>query len=385
MTKICVFSGTRAEYGLLRPLMKQIDSDPDLHLQIIVSGTHLSSNFGLTYREIENDGFVIDEKIEVLLSADTATSMAKATGLGIISYSEALARLQPDFLVLLGDRFELLAMATASLYARIPIVHIHGGEATFSLIDEAIRHAVTKMSHLHFTSTSIYRQRVIQLGEQPERVFNVGALGVENILTQNLMTKKELEASLQFSLDQPFFLVTYHPVTLEKGSAAVHMNALLNALNYFDKYKVIFTLANADTGGMKINRMIKQYVANNSHRAIAFPNLGQTRYLSAMKYCAAVVGNSSSGIIEAPSFRIPTVNIGDRQKGRVKARSVIDCLTETDSITQALRKALDHDFCQQLQDMENPYEGKNTSAQMVQIMKKYIGKNLLIKEFYVPC
>jgi len=387
MRKICVFTGTRAEYGLLKPLMDEIVKDDSLRLQLLVSGMHLSPEFGLTYKVIENDGFVIDEKVEILLSADTPSGISKSMGLGLVGYADALSRLAPDLAVILGDRFECLAMACACLNARTPIAHIHGGETTLGAVDEAFRHCITKMGHLHFTSTEEYRRRVIQLGEHPDRVFNVGAVGIENIRNMALLNRQELEKEIGFDLGERYFLVTFHPVTLEKATAEVQFKNLLSALDKSTsaaagREKIIFTKANADTDGRIINRLIDEYVAMNPAKAIAFTSMGQLKYLSAMQHCAAVVGNSSSGIVEAPSIKALTLNIGDRQKGRVRAKSVIDCEPEIESIEKALKKALSPDFVDSLQDLINPYEKSGAAQAILDVLKGSDLENIIKKEFY---
>jgi len=340
MRKICIVTGTRAEYGLLCWLLKEIQADTDLHLQLIVTGMHLSPEFGLTYITIEEDGFTIDAKVEMLLSSDTPVGIAKSIGLGVIGFADALERLMPDIMVVLGDRYEIFAAAQAALVARIPVAHIHGGETTEGAIDESIRHAITKMSHLHFVAAEPYRTRVIQLGEHPDTVFNVGALGIENFKRLQLLNKSQLELSINFELGTNFFLVTYHPATLGNIEPGVAMQSLLDALDNFPESKVIFTKPNSDTDGRILGQMIDQYALRNKDRVAVFTSLGQVRYLSALKLADAVIGNSSSGIIEAPACHTPTVNIGDRQTGRLKADSVIDCLETTESIVTAVRKAL---------------------------------------------
>lgn len=382
MRKICVFTGTRAEYGLLKPVMEKIQHDTSLALQIVASGTHLSSEFGLTYRDIEQDGFVIDEKVEILLSSDSAAGICKATGLGLIGFGESLARLKPDLIVILGDRFEALSMASAATFSGIPIAHIYGGETTYGAFDEVLRHAITKMGHLHFTSTEAYKKRVIQLGEHPGRVFNVGSLGVENIRSLKLLSRSKLEKAIHFSLGKAAVLVTFHPVTLEKKTAQKQFQHLLAALDQFSSLKIIFTKANADTDGRVINKMIDEYVGQNPKRACAFTSMGQLRYLSAMKHVQAVIGNSSSGIIEAPSLRVPTVNVGDRQKGRIRAKSVIDCKPTQKSITEGLRKAMSSDFRRKTLKTVNPYEKIKTAQKIVQTIKEYNLNKILKKEFY---
>lgn len=368
--KICVFTGSRAEYGLLKSLMQQIDQDSCLHLQTLVGGMHLSPEFGLTFREIEEDGFVIDEKVEMLLSSDSAVGLCKSTGLGLIGFGEALERLAPDMLVVLGDRFEAWAVCAAALFARIPIAHLHGGETTEGAVDEAIRHGITKMSHLHFVATEDYRRRVIQLGERPDRVFNVGAPGVESIKTLKLLDRSALETALGFSLGRQNALVTFHPVTLETATAESQFGQLLGALAELPDLHLIFTRANADTDGRIINQMIDDFVAQRPGSAAVFSSLGQLRYLSAMQQVDVVLGNSSSGIIEAPSFGVPTVNIGARQHGRVRAASVIDCEPETVAIRKALDRAMSKTFKNLAATVDNPYDGLDTASRIKECIKE---------------
>ncbi len=381
--KICVFTGTRAEYGLLKPLMSALLCDMAFELQILVSGAHLSPEFGLTYREIENDGFAINEKVEILLSANSDTAASKSTGLGLIHFSDSLKRLKPDLLLVLGDRFEAFAVAASAMFCRIPVAHIHGGEATFGAVDESIRHSITKMSHLHFTSTEAYRHRVIQLGENPQRVFNVGSLGVENIgRMTDFLSAAEFANIIGFSPDRPFILVTFHPVTLEDSTAEKEFGELLKALAKFPEIKIIFTKANADAGGRIINHMIDQYVSEHPERYQSFISMGRRNYLSAMRYCRAVVGNSSSGIIETPSFHIPTVNIGDRQQGRLQAESVINCQPVSEDICQALHLAFASAFQTKLQELHNPYEKADTTEQIMKIVRETDLSYIIKKEFY---
>lgn len=383
MKKICVITGTRAEYGLLKPLMEKIYNDDDLQLQLVVTGMHLSPEFGLTYKEIEKDGFNIDDKIEILLSSDTPVSISKSMGLAMISFSESFNRLKPDLVVVLGDRYELFAAVSAAIVAKIPVAHLHGGETTEGAIDEAFRHSITKMSYLHFTSTEKYRKRVIQLGEDPKRVFNVGAIGVENIKNLPLLSKEELEKQIDFFINDKTILVTFHPVTLENQTSAQQFAELLHALDELNDLRIIFTKANSDTDGRVINQMIDDYVAKNKGRAKAFVSLGQLRYLSAMKYVAAVVGNSSSGILEAPSIPVATVNIGDRQKGRIKAESVIDCETKSEEIVKAIRIALSDDFQEKVKTVKSPYGDGNVSDKIIKHIKSFLNKPLdLKKTFY---
>jgi GDP/UDP-N,N'-diacetylbacillosamine 2-epimerase (hydrolysing) len=336
----------------------------------------------MTIKEIRADGFEPDETVEILLSGDTPTAICKSMGLAMIGYGEALQRLQPDMVVVLGDRFETFCMAAAAQVCRVPLAHIHGGETTEGAIDEAFRHSITKMSHLHFTSCEEYRQRIIQLGENPNRVFNVGALGAENIRRTSLLERCELAEFVGFKLEKPYFLVTFHPVTLEKITSAGQFQSLLDALDAFPGYNVIFTKANSDTDGRVINRLIDAYVEKRPARCHAVTSLGSYRYLSAMKYASAVIGNSSSGIVEAPSFKIPTINIGDRQKGRVRAKSVVDCEPSLASMDAAIRKSISLEFQQLLKDTENPYEKPRTASEIVSKIAAIDPAELLKKRFY---
>ena len=381
MKKICVVTGTRAEYGLLYWLMKGIQADPDLDLQLIVTGMHLSPEFGLTYEEIEKE-FKINKKIEMLLSSDTAIGISKSVGLAQISFAESFEDLQPDLVIVLGDRYEIFAASSAAMIARIPIAHIHGGETTEGAFDEAIRHSITKMSHLHFTATEQYRNRVIQLGEAPERVFNFGGMGIENIKRLKLLDKEEFERSIDFKLAEKNILITFHPVTLEKSTARQQFIELLEALDELDDTHLIFTKANSDTDGRIINKLIDEYANANPLKAKAFISLGQLRYLSALQFMDAVVGNSSSGLSEAPSFKIATVNIGDRQKGRIKATSVIDCDPDKASITKNLKEVYTLEMKKILEQSENPYGDGLASLEIINIIKKTNIDNLLKKNFY---
>lgn len=379
MRKICVITGSRAEYGLLSGLMKAIKEDESLELQVIATNMHLSPEFGLTYKEIERDGFFINKKVEMLLSSDTANATTKSVGLATIGFADAYEDLKPDMIVVLGDRYEILAAVSAALFYKIPVAHLHGGEITEGAYDDCIRHAITKMSHLHFTSTEVYRQRVIQLGENPKRVFNVGAPGIENIKKIPLMDKKELESTLDgFTFNDKTLLITYHPVTLENSTAEEQIQNLLSALDEYHDIKIIFTLPNSDTDGRVIIRLINEYVSKHQEKAIAYPSLGLKRYLSALQFVKAVVGNSSSGIIEVPSFGIPTLNIGDRQKGRIAADSVINCGTSKKEILEGLDKVLNSEP----KKIHNPYEGKNTTVDILHVLKNFPLENLIQKTFY---
>ncbi|MDR0185534.1 UDP-N-acetylglucosamine 2-epimerase (hydrolyzing) [Prevotella brunnea] len=381
MRKICFITGSRAEYGLLRGLMNAVQNDPALELQVVATNMHLSPEFGLTYREIEKDDFNINKKIEMLLSSDSAQGISKSVGLGMIGFADAFSELSPDLIVILGDRYEMLAVAFVALFHKIPIAHLHGGEITEGAYDDCIRHAISKMSHLHFTSTEVYRKRVIQLGEQPDRVFNVGAIGIDNIKHIPLMSKEELEQSLNFSLGDKFIVVTYHPVTLEDNSAEKQSQALISALNALDGYKILFTYPNSDSNGRVIIDHIKEFVAAQPRKVKAWKSLGIRRYLSALRYAKAVVGNSSSGIIEVPSFHIPTLNIGIRQKGRISANSVFNCEATEKSIKEGLAIILDDDFSTNVKN-NNPYEGENTTEKIVDVIKNYPLANLVEKKFY---
>jgi GDP/UDP-N,N'-diacetylbacillosamine 2-epimerase (hydrolysing) len=381
--KISILTATRAEYGLLKPIIKKLNSVEEFDVRVVATGAHLSTEFDLTYKEIENDGIVLDEKIEILLSADTPTAISKSMGLAMISFADYFEKLKPDMLVVLGDRYETLAVAIAAMNQRIPIAHLYGGETTEGAIDESIRHAITKMSYLHFTSTEEYRNRVIQLGESPDRVFSVGAMGIENIFNEKLLTKLELEESLRFSLDKPYAVVTFHPVTLEENNSKEQVMALLDACHTFQDLKFIFTKANADVGGRIINEIIDDFVEKNNN-TIAFTSMGMIRYLSALKYCAMVIGNSSSGLIEAPSFGVPIINIGDRQKGRLQANSVLNCEPIKESIEKKISIALTTDFKDKASKVINPYGDGNTSEKIVTVIKDYLFNNkiFLKKKFY---
>lgn len=379
--KICVVTGTRAEYGLLYWLMKEIQINQDLELQIIATGMHLSPEFGLTYKEIEKD-FTITKKIEMLLSSDTAVGISKSMGLAQISFSEAYDELNPDMIIVLGDRYEIFSAVTSAMISKIPIAHISGGEATEGLIDESIRHSITKMSHLHFTAAKEYQNRVIQLGEQPENVFNVGGMGIENIKRLKLLEKEAFEESISFKLNKKNLLVTFHPVTLENSTAEHQFQELLTALNSLQNTHIIFTKANSDTDGRIINQMMDEYVVKNPHKSIAFTSLGQLRYLSALQFVDAVVGNSSSGLAEAPSFKIGTINIGDRQKGRLKASSCIDCEPNQGSIMQAIARLYSKEFQLTLESVKNPYGEECASKMIVEILKNIDLDGIVKKSFY---
>lgn len=376
---ICFITSTRADYGLLKTVMELFKNDNKYELQIVATGMHLSQEFGETYTEIENDGFDIRDKIEILLSSDTSIGTAKSMGLAMISFSEAINRLKPDVLVVLGDRYEIFAMCSVAVVMRVPIVHLYGGETTEGAFDEVFRHSITKMSYLHFTSTEEYRKRVIQLGENPKRVFNVGSLGVENVLNYKLLSKKQLEDEINFKLDMPYGLVTYHPVTLENKSSERNTIELLNALDEVKDMKFILTKSNSDNDGRIINKLIDDFANSNKDRIKAFTSMGNIRYLSAMKYSACVIGNSSSGIIEAPSFNVRTINIGDRQKGRIQANSIINVKEDKESIKNGIKKVL----LQKQTNVINPYKKENTSRIIYENIDKMLCSKInLKKKFY---
>jgi len=381
--KICVVTGSRAEYDLLFPLLKRIKADDTLELQLIATGMHLSPEFGMTYEEIEKDGFTINEKIEMLLSSDTEVGIAKSIGLGIIGFADAFDRLKPDFVVLLGDRYETFSAAIAAFVARFPIVHLYGGEVTEGCFDEGIRHSITKMSYFHFTSTEEYRKRVIQLGEEPARVFNVGAIGIDNIKSLKLLTKDELEKELGFKFGKKNVLITFHPVTLENNTSEVQFKELLFAISTFKDLKIIFTKPNADTYGRVIIKLIDEYVKNNQNNAVSFVSMGRLKYLSTIQFVDAVIGNSSSGIIEVPSFGKPTINIGERQSGRIKAKSIIDCEPKKENIIKAMKTAFSEEFRKLCKNVKNPYGDGNAAEKIMKILKKRIFQVTEIKKkFY---
>lgn len=380
--KVCVVTGTRAEFGLLRWLMQEIRNHSGLELQVVATGMHLSPEFGSTWHEIEEAGFAIDARVEMLLSADTNAAVTKSMGLGIIGFADAYERLQPDVIVVLGDRFEIFAAASAALIAGIPMAHLHGGETTEGAFDEAIRHCITKMSHLHFVAADEYRQRVIQLGEQPERVFNVGGMGIDAIKRIKLLNRDELEQSLDFRLGEKSLLITFHPVTLERGaSSSAQMGELLAALAELEGTQLIFTMPNADAGGRELSAMVREF-ADSHPNACVFTSLGQLRYFSCLSQVDGVVGNSSSGLLEAPAFNIGTINIGDRQKGRLKAKSVIDCQPSRSEILKALDYMCSPQFQQELKSVDNPYGNGEASEVIAKLIAEYPLENILKKQFY---
>jgi GDP/UDP-N,N'-diacetylbacillosamine 2-epimerase (hydrolysing) len=381
MKKICVVTGTRAEYGLLRWLIDGIRQSAVLELQLIATGTHLSPEYGMTGEAIRADGFRVDKEIEILLSSDTTVGVTKSMGLAMIGFADVLADLRPDLLLVLGDRYEIFAAAAAATIARVPIAHLHGGEVTAGVVDEPLRHSITKMAHLHFVATEEYRSRVIQLGEHPTNVFSVGGLGIDNILRLKLLKLYELEAALNFKFAKRNFLITFHPLTLEHHTSAEQLEELLAALDSVDDAGLIFTMPNADTDGRALFRQIQAFCARRS-RASAFRSLGQLRYLSCIQYVDGVLGNSSSGLTEVPSFKKGTINIGDRQRGRQRAPSVIDCLPERAAIVNAIEKLVSPAFQKRLSEVKNPYGTGGASNRIVQILEQQSFENLLKKQFY---
>ncbi len=381
MKRICVVTGTRAEYGLLKPVLEKIIKS-GMELRLIATGAHLCPEFGETINEIIMDGFSIDDRLECVLSSSTPVGMTKSTAIALLSFADYFNKRRPDMLLILGDRYEIFACATAAAIANIPIAHMYGGDTTEGAVDEFFRHAITKMSYLHFVSNENSKRRVIQLGESPERVFNVGSTGIENILKMELLSKEQLEKALNFNLGLQHAMITFHPVTMEYGNAKKQINELFKAIEYFPDLKYVFTKANADAEGRIINALIDKYVAENKN-CVAFESLGSLRYLSALKYAKVVIGNSSSGICEAPSFHIPTINIGDRQKGRLKANSIIDCEPSEQSIKKAIEQALGDNSYIYNKNINNPYQGNNPSGKIMDIITETLQNKVEIKKkFY---
>jgi GDP/UDP-N,N'-diacetylbacillosamine 2-epimerase (hydrolysing) len=381
--KICVVTGSRAEYGLFCPLLKEIKSDNRFVLQIVAAGMHLCPEFGLTYKDIEKDGFKINEKVRIPLSSDTEAAVTKSTGLGMIGFADTFSRLKPDLLILLGDRFEIFSAAIAAFIARIPIAHLYGGEVTEGVLDDAMRHSITKMSYLHFVSTEEYRKRVVQLGEDPRRVFKVGAIGIDNIKKLKMLSKDRLERELRFKFGRKNIIVTFHPVTLENNTTEIQFKNILKALDSFKDLNVIFTKPNADPNGRVIIRLIEDYLKKNPSKGVSFISMGHIRYLSAIKQVDAVLGNSSSGIIEAPSFGKPVINIGDRQRGRIKAGCIIDCNPDLASIRSAIEKAFAPRFKDYCKTVKNPYGDGKAAHRIYKVIKDKIYRiHNLKKSFY---
>lgn len=383
MKRICVVTATRAEYGLLKNVIVRLEQETDIIVNVVVTGTHLSPRFGETYREIEKDGVRICAKIPILEDEDTALGVLDTMGNALKGFGGFFQSNPQDMLIILGDRYEIMAVCIAAMMEKIPIAHIHGGEITEGAIDDAIRHSITKMSYLHFASTEEYRKRILQLGEQPDRVFNVGALGVENVLRQPLMSREELEKSIAFVLGEQYGLVTFHPVTLEEQTAIEQLHQLLEAMNELEDYHFIITMSNADEGGIQINEELIKYAHAHEKRIYVTESLGVKRYLTAMKYASFVLGNSSSGIIEAPAMRVPSVNIGDRQKGRMQAESILNCEPVCREIVETVRKTQEAEFLTKVRKQKLPYGEGDTSKKIVDILKTQLEKGFdLKKKFY---
>ena len=383
MYKIVVLTTTRADYGILRPLIKKMKQSTSFQTYVVATGMHLSPDFGMTVKEIETDGICVDERIDILLDSDSPAAQSKTMGVAMISFADYFEKLSPDALVVLGDRYETLAVCCVAMNARIPIFHIHGGEITEGAIDEMIRHCISKMSYLHFTCTDVYRRRVIQLGEQPDRVYNVGALGIENAIHMDTMSRAELEASLGFSLGDKYAVGTFHPVSLESQSIEEQLEELFYVVKRKDDITFLFTKANSDVDGKKINARLKRY-SEELNNVILVDSLGSFRYFSALKNALFVIGNSSSGIIEAPYFGVPTINIGDRQKGRVMGDTIISCRANRNEIEKAIDTALSHGFYDNRNKSKQIYGDGNTSEKIVKIMTDYLvnGRINLKKKFY---
>ena len=380
--KICIFTGSRAEYGLLYNLLNKLNKDQSIELQIIVSGSHTSKKFGNTYKEIQNDGFKISSKIAMNLNSDTPNAICEAMGNGLGKISRSITKLNPDILILLGDRYEALCAAISATINRVPIAHFHGGESTEGLWDESFRHSITKMSQFHFVAHNQYKKKVIQLGENPKNIFTVGGMGVDNIVSLKFLSKIEVEKELKIKYKKKNILVTFHPVTLEVDKSEIYIQNLLKALNFFDDINIIFTMPNSDIDNEIIFKKINEYVLKNKKRASFHVSLGRLKYLSVLKYVDAVIGNSSSGLLEAPSFKIATVNIGDRQGGRIKASSVIDSEIDSLSIIRSIKKVYSKKFKLSLKNTKNPYGKGNASLRSYKILKKINLKDILKKNFF---
>lgn len=378
--KICVVTTSRAEYGLLYWLMREIDEDPDTQLQVLVSGSHLSAEFGSSYQLIEADGFTIDEKVDALPARDCAADVASALGVTTIGVTEALVRLAPDVMVVLGDRYEILGAVQAAFLLKIPVAHIHGGEVTSGALDDSIRHAITKLAHLHFPVAEPYARRIIQLGEAPEHIYQFGAPGLDHITRTPLWSRERLEENLNIHFAPRNFLVVYHPVTT-KADPASGMRELLLALERYPEVHCIFSKSNADEGGRRIGQMIDEFVAAHAHRAWAFPVLGLPRYLSVAKQCDLVLGNSSSGLIEIPAIGVPSVNVGDRESGRLLASSVVNCAEQVDEIVAAIEYALSDQMQQRLSQIDQPYGAGDASVRIKNVLKTVPLSSLIVKQF----
>ncbi|MBI5240026.1 MAG: UDP-N-acetylglucosamine 2-epimerase (hydrolyzing) [Elusimicrobia bacterium] len=384
--RIAVVTGARSDYGLLKGLLDAIRRRPDLRLLLIVTGQHLMRRFGLTVREIERDGLPIAARIDLGLRGDSGCDIAQAMGRGTLGFAQTYSRLKPDLLVVLGDRYEILSAASAALPFRLPVAHIHGGEATEGLIDEQIRHAVTKLSHIHFPATETYRERLLRMGEAPGRVFRFGSPGLDGIQRLPLHSKAALAEELRLPMQEPWGIVTYHPVTLERGCAAQESRRLIQALEHFPALFWVFTFPNMDTENSPIIRRIGDFVRRHPARAVAHASLGRLRYLSLLKHAALMVGNSSSGLIEAPSFRLPAVNIGNRQSGRLRAANVIDVKGgSARAIAAAIDKAMDPRWRRRLQGLHNPYAGRDASLRIAAVLARIpLDQALVKKSFFTP-
>jgi len=379
--KICVITSGRADYGLLRGVMHAINNESELQLQIIASGSHLSADLSSSYAAIEADGFVVNKQIPSIMGDDSPIGVSQSMGLAVAGFASAFASLRPDIVLVLGDRYEIFSAVAAALVARIPVAHIHGGELTLGAYDDAMRHCITKMPHLHFVAAEAYKKRVIQLGESPETVFMVGGLGIDSMMHEEPLDRNGLEAALDFALGPKNLLITFHPTTLSPISATEQISQLLIALERLSNTHFIFTAPNVDNGGREIIEKLEKFTSGKPHSKI-YTYLGQQRYYACLQHCDVIVGNSSSGILEAPSFKIPTVNIGTRQDGRLRALSVIDCDVTADSIGAAIQLAYSQKFQAQLKDVENPYGRGGAIPKIVNVLKEYPLKDIISKKFF---
>jgi UDP-hydrolysing UDP-N-acetyl-D-glucosamine 2-epimerase len=382
MRKLCVVTGSRSDYGLLSGIIGKINNSKEFELQIIASAMHLTEEYGYTYKEIESDGFNINSKVEMDITGSSTDKIAKSIAKGISGFTDALLSLKPDLVIILGDRFEALAAAQTAMIMKIPIAHIHGGEVTEGAVDESIRHSITKMSNLHFVSTESFKNRLIAMGEQPNRIFISGAPGIDNIKNMINISKEDLEKKLNFKFGKLNFLITFHPVTLSLTKDEQEISELLEGLDYFDEAKIIITFPNADSNSDHIISKLKKYASKNAHRILLVESLGYKRYLQTLKYIDCVIGNSSSGIIEVPSFKIPTINIGDRQKGRPQAKSVINCVNNKEAIIESVKSALSDDFKNQIKSIENIYGKGNSSKIIISTLSKLNFNDYIRKPFY---